>query len=76
MPPEDSKQIVVARNSGASCTATACAEDNKVPYPFPITRKADWAIPKNPHPHDRRHAGKSHGRWGLTAVKIQMGGGL
>ena len=46
-----------------------------LPYPFPITRKADWAIPKNPHPHDGRHAGKSHGRWRLTAVEIQMRGG-
>ena len=33
---------------------------------------------KNPHPHDGRHAGKSHGRGGggLTALEIQTGGGL
>ena len=35
---------------------------------------------ENPHPHDRRHAGKSHGRLGggggLTALEIQTGGGL
>ena len=48
-PRQDSKQIVVARNR-ASCAATACAENNKVPYPFSITRKADWAIPKKSTP--------------------------
>ena len=31
---------------------------------------------KNPHPHDGRHAGKFHGRGGLTALEIQTGGGL
>ena len=30
---------------------------------------------KNPHTLDRRHAGKSHGRGGLTALEIQIGGG-
>ena len=33
---------------------------------------------KNLRPHDGRHAEKSHGRGegGLTALEIQMGGGL
>ena len=33
---------------------------------------------KNPHPHYRRHAGKSHGRGGgrLKVLETQTGGGL
>ena len=72
---QDSKRIVVARKE-LVVHATACVEDNKVPS-FPNNQKSRLGYSrKNSHPHDGGHAGKYHGRWALTAVEIQMGGGL